>query len=1022
MTKRTTTRTTATPIRSTLGAGFLACAGLACIGLVSVPAPGAPGSTGGVSHASPLRGETLRVRTDRNGARAFVIETPDARASYATGPDQVTLTKTLLSSRVIFRAAPGVGKAIVAQMTERDPSLEIGWSPAARDDIWVLEARSVRGAAALAERIGAMAGVESAFVDSGIVTDRATQIALFRENARRADKLVKRRTAPGIRPYVESEGGEQPQGVLDPDLASQWHFQNTAGVYTGRDNNITPAIFDTLGFDGTGVTIGIVRQPPPAGQGVTTEHFERAHPDLTTNFNEDLSQFVDLTLEPADRVLTAQVGLVGAERDNGVNGHGIAPGARFATLNQGTGLQYSQMLEHEIDQIDIKVIPTGGSNSFTSDQFNRGFDNEFVRDSFNNALEFGRNGLGTVLIFSGGFSVNTINFGSINGGTNGLFSIAMSDPDGPGTIGVDADENIKIPTAVDPMNTPRSALFNPDFYDGAGESDILDGNALSLTELGDTNSMDVTNVWTAGPSYVVAQANLFPFASDRRTLLINAVSEDGGADMSQAIGPAVFASVYTGTSNALSFGDNPIGAPPFLIQRPRGVVSTVPGGTETTFPPGSRVDELPNSSTFSNVPDYFEATTNSATTAAGIVALMLDANPNLTIRDIQHILFESVFDSTRSSVIRFPNFNAANPYIGFNSPGSSFWQLSAAFRETPSGTVNLRHSDVYGFGMIDAELAVTKAATWTGAPDPVILDSGVITEETEDELGRDQMPVEIADATFGGQDPNFFTVLPGTVDVYDFCVRPNIVIEAIEVEMTIEGSGSNDLFIQLTSPNGTRSNLLYPTTTNFLGTTFQDVNDDGLDDAAFNAFADTAFFNHKFTTFKHWGELSGGPWRIRFVDHGPDEAFDEGTADDPMTMEDETERITYNLGNFGVPGSSLRSEKSVTEIRIRIFGYESGETPFLGCDPFITSCPGDLNGDGLIDTADLVLYLQWFENGDARADITGDGVINFFDLQLYISIFEPGFCDSDGGGGGGPPFTGGRPSPFDNDGPVVRPF
>jgi len=1040
-----TNHMSATPIRRTLAATVLACVGLASApALASVQTTDsdksrvsntARGSDGGAraSGVSPLKGETMVVRIGSAGPEAMVVETPDARASFAAVPTLKQFTKTLLSSRVIVYADGGDVKSDIAGLTAHDASVQLGEGPASRDDVFVIETDTVRRAVEIADRISVMEGVGRAFVDHGLVGDTAAWIARLQSDLEVVQRRASRRAAPGIRPYVEADNDADPQGVLDPDLAAQWHFQNTAGIYTGRDNNISPFIYDTLGYDGSGVTIGIVRQPPPVGQGVTTEHFERVHPDLTTNFNEDLSQFVDLTLEPADRVLTAQVGLVGAERDNGINGHGIAPGARFVTLNQGTGLQYSQMLEHELDDVDIKVIPTGPRLSLTSDNFNRSHGNEFVGDSFENALRFGRGGRGTVLVFSSGFSVNSLNAAGINTGTG----LTMSDPDGGMVLNVDDGENDKIPTFADPDNVARTLLFNPDYYDGAGANDIFDfsppnpdfnfQNSFVVTEPGDASATDVTNAWTGGPSYVMAQSNYFPFASDWRTFLINAVSEDGSPDQSQAIGPAVFASVYTGTSNAFSFFDNPIGIP-FLLQRPRGVVSTVPGGTETTFPPGSRIDELPNSSAIVNLADYVEATTNAASTAAGIIALMLDANPNLSIRDIQHILFESVFDSTRSIPIRFPNFDITAPYVlpSNDAPATtSFWQLSAAFRDTPSGTVNLRHSDVYGFGLIDAQLAVQKAETWTGAPSLVILDSGVITEESESgEEDFGQMPIEITDAEYVGEDPIFEINAGSFNEFYEFCVRPNIIIEAVEVELTITGDGSNDLFIDLTSPNGTRSNLLYPTTTNILGTSFdENLGDDESDNLAFNSQTpDEAFTNHTFTSFKHWGELSGGPWQLRFIDFGPDEVFEEGSADDPTTMdEDETEQITYLMGTFGVPGSAFRSEKEVVSIRMKFFGSESGEQPFLGCNPFFTSCPADLNGDGVVDTADLALFLTWFQNGDERADITNDGVLNFFDVQVYISIFEPGFCTTSGGDGGGPPNTGGRPSPFD-DGPVVRPF
>ena len=68
---------------------------------------------------------------------------------------------------------------------------------------------------------------------------------------------------------------------------------------------------------------------------------------------------------------------------------------------------------------------------------------------------------------------------------------------------------------------------------------------------------------------------------------------------------------------------------------------------------------------------------------AGVMALVLEANPELSWRDVQHILVNSAT---------------------MTDSGSSTWHLNAA---------NHSHSHVYGFGVVDATAAVLLAESWT---------------------------------------------------------------------------------------------------------------------------------------------------------------------------------------------------------------------------------------------------------------------------------------------------------------------
>ena len=85
-----------------------------------------------------------------------------------------------------------------------------------------------------------------------------------------------------------------------------------------------------------------------------------------------------------------------------------------------------------------------------------------------------------------------------------------------------------------------------------------------------------------------------------------------------------------------------------------------------------------------NYTDDFGGTSSAAPLVAGVIALMLQANPGLTWREVQHILIQTAEK---------------------NDPQDSDWNTNAA-------GYPINHK--YGFGRIDAQAAVAKAENWPG--------------------------------------------------------------------------------------------------------------------------------------------------------------------------------------------------------------------------------------------------------------------------------------------------------------------
>jgi subtilisin-like proprotein convertase family protein len=149
----------------------------------------------------------------------------------------------------------------------------------------------------------------------------------------------------------------------------------------------------------------------------------------------------------------------------------------------------------------------------------------------------------------------------------------------------------------------------------------------------------------------------------------------------------------------------------------------------------------------------FGGTSAAAPVVSGVVALMLEANPELSWRDVQHVLVESARKNHLTDA-------------GWSQNGAGKW---------------VNHK--YGFGMVDAEAAVDLAETWTPVAEEVSAASGTIT------VGR-----SIPDNNAAGITSSF-------------TVGGDITVEWVEVVLSATHSYRGDLEVILVSPAGTESVL-----------------------------------------------------------------------------------------------------------------------------------------------------------------------------------------------------------------------
>lgn len=151
----------------------------------------------------------------------------------------------------------------------------------------------------------------------------------------------------------------------------------------------------------------------------------------------------------------------------------------------------------------------------------------------------------------------------------------------------------------------------------------------------------------------------------------------------------------------------------------------------------------------------FGGTSAAVPQVAGVVALMLEANPNLGWRDVQEILMATA-----------RRVGASDDDWKFNGGGFAF-------------------NHKYGAGLVDAAAAVSLAQGWTN-----------LGARTSHEVSGTSLPAAIPDFSVSGLTKSF-----------DFSGQSNLRVEHVEVEVDTTHTYVGDLEITLISPSGTRSVL-----------------------------------------------------------------------------------------------------------------------------------------------------------------------------------------------------------------------
>jgi subtilisin-like proprotein convertase family protein len=238
-----------------------------------------------------------------------------------------------------------------------------------------------------------------------------------------------------------------------------------------------------------------------------------------------------------------------------------------------------------------------------------------------------------------------------------------------------------------------------------------------------------------------------------------------------------------------------------------------------------------------NYTSTFNGTSSAAPNAAGVVSLIHSANPQLSYRDIKHILVKT---STQ--------VDADNAPVELNVGAGSFiahagWVKNAAGHS---------HNNLYGFGRVNAGAAVTMAKAYT-APLPEQYLSNWVALGTQ--AGEASLALAIADNDAAGAvqqiDVADDLVLEGVQFAFDVA-NPELRSDSWPSQTT----AGIDLAIEVTSPSGTKSVLL---------SSKQAIVEPTFD---FSTGYQEGYIlkNVVFLSNAFYGETAAGTWSIRLVD------------------------------------------------------------------------------------------------------------------------------------------------------------
>jgi subtilisin-like proprotein convertase family protein len=238
-----------------------------------------------------------------------------------------------------------------------------------------------------------------------------------------------------------------------------------------------------------------------------------------------------------------------------------------------------------------------------------------------------------------------------------------------------------------------------------------------------------------------------------------------------------------------------------------------------------------------NYTSTFNGTSSAAPNAAGVIALIHSANPDLSYREIRDILVKTstkVDPQNTEVVIRVGD----GEFVAH--PG---WVENAA---------GYAHNNLYGFGRVDASAAVAMGITYTNPlPEQRFTDWVAAGSQA----GEDSLALSVPDNSAAGVSYTLEVIEEITVEGVQFAfdiANPELLTNSFPSQTT----AGIDLAIEVTSPSGTTSVLL---------SSKQAIAEPSFD---FYTGYNQGYIlkNSVFLSNTFYGENAQGTWNVRVVD------------------------------------------------------------------------------------------------------------------------------------------------------------
>ena len=564
---------------------------------------------------------------------------------------------------------------------------------------------------------------------------------------------------------------------IEPLQAYQWHLENTGqGAFAssvgiiGEDINHSSAI--DLGFTGAGVRINVI-----------DTGLELQHPDLQANIVADGSyDYVGGGNDPTNNAATdgdhgtSVAGLIAAVGDNGLGMAGVAGNALLQGYNY---------LVSDPQTLEGYIFAHGqASNLESTDIFNKSLGATYTADHI-----IGEELLGTLSCFTtgGGFDMNLGSYceSALRLGLGAIY-IKSAGNSFNTNDGDDVCDELGVTcwnANMEPEHTyPYQIVVGALNAQGEKSSYSTAGSAIWVSAPGGEYGYDY--------NYLDSELNKYGYA----------YTTSNPTDTFWR--PAMITADQVGCSRG------------YTTQRVDFGISGVPPIGVTSFHEDNRLN--PNCEYTST----FNGTSSAAPVVSGVVALMLEANPELSWRDVKRILAQSA---------RQIDIDAASldvPATVCANSSCSLYESSRSVRFTArdawiTNGAGYKYHNWYGFGSVNAGAAVAMAQSYSSS-------LGIWQKNS---YSHSELEISIPDAT-------------GSAASVNFTVTDDRTIESVQLELTISHDAIGDLAVVLYSPAETRSVLLTP----------------------YNQYGDDNDFSTTLLSSAFYGENSQGVWRLEIYD------------------------------------------------------------------------------------------------------------------------------------------------------------